>query len=61
MSPYKREGFFYVAKLVIKMADGRCGTLILSLDFLSYHLIRLTQGEQELFNIVDRAIDRWKG
>jgi hypothetical protein len=60
MNPYKREGLFYVARLVVKMADGRSGTLTLSLDFVTYHLIRLIHGEQGLFDMVDRSIDRWK-
>lgn len=63
MSHWKRNGLTYEAKLAVEVHSRnsrRGGVVTLSLDWLTYHLVRLTMGEAELKRMVDRTIENYK-
>lgn len=51
---WKREGYFYVARIDYRRPNGGRGEIVKSLGFFSYHLIRLIHGDEMLVQMAQR-------
>ncbi len=54
---WKRYGLIYVTTLRYELDEGNCMTIVRTLDFISYHLIKWKHGEDRLMEMANKRFN----